>query len=120
MGSFTNGRKCGRGGRQHAVAAAPGNRTLSKPALLIWRPNRDATDMSNLVDYPDRQLDLRRATAVPGANHYREVAGMLREAARSCQFTGARKEILHLAERFESRADHLDRRAGSTTTPHLA
>jgi len=40
---------------------------------------------------------------------------MLREAARSCQLTGAGKEILHLAERFESRADHLDRRAGSMT-----
>jgi hypothetical protein len=35
---------------------------------------------------------------------------MLRDAARSCQFAGARKEILHLAERSESRADHLDRR----------
>ena len=57
---------------------------------------------------------------MPGAEHYREIAGMLREAARSCQFTGARKEILHLAERFESRADHLDRRAGSTTATRLA
>jgi hypothetical protein len=56
-----------------------------------------------------------RAVAVPGAEHYREVAGMLREAARSCQFAGARKEILHLAARFEGRADHLDRRAGSMT-----
>ena len=63
---------------------------------------------------------MMNATTVPGAEHYREIAGMLREAARSCQFTGARKEILHLAERFESRADHLDRRARSTATPRLA
>jgi hypothetical protein len=63
---------------------------------------------------------MSETTAVPGVKHYREIADMLREAARSCQFTGARKEILHLAERFESRADHLDRRAGSTTTPRLA
>ena len=83
---------------------------------------------------PDRPLTLRQAaqagddfpmildseaTAVPGAKHYREIAGVLREAARSCQFTGARTEILHLAERFESRADHLDRRARSTSTRRL-
>jgi len=61
-----------------------------------------------------------KATTVPGAEHYREIAGMLREAARSCQFGGSRKEILHLAERFESRADHLDRRAASMTAPRLA
>ena len=57
---------------------------------------------------------------MPGAQHYREIAGMLREAARSCQFAGARKEILHLADRFESRADHLDRRAGSMAASRLA
>ena len=61
-----------------------------------------------------------KATTVPGAEHYREIAGMLREAARSCQFTSARKEILHLAERIESRADHLDRRAGSMAASGLA
>ena len=69
-------------------------------------------------DDPRRKL-MSEVTAVPGAKHYREIAGVLREAAKSCQFTGARKEILHLAERFERRADHLDRRAGSTATPRL-
>ena len=47
---------------------------------------------------------------VPGAEHDREIAGKLREAAVACQFASARKEILHLAARFESRADHLDQR----------
>jgi hypothetical protein len=51
--------------------------------------------------------------SVPGAEHYREIADKLREAAGTCQFAGARKEILHLAARFESRADHLDHRARS-------
>jgi hypothetical protein len=60
-----------------------------------------------------------RAAAVPGAEHYREIAGRLRDAARSCRLAGARKEILHLAARFESRADHLDRRAGSMTATRL-
>src|SRR5215469_3596787 len=100
--------------------------------------NRDASDMSELSDdpqapaYPEaggpgwrrfhddpRRKLMSEASTVPGAKHYREIAGVLREAARSCQFTGARKEILHLAERFESRADHLDRRARSRTTRRL-
>jgi hypothetical protein len=29
----------------------------------------------------------------PGAEHYREIAGKLREVARSSQFVGARREI---------------------------
>jgi hypothetical protein len=57
---------------------------------------------------------------VPGAEHYREIADALRQAARSCQFADARKEILHLAARFESRADHLDRRAGSMAATRLS
>jgi hypothetical protein len=62
---------------------------------------------------------MMRTASVPGAEHYREIADKLREAAGSCQFAGARKEILHLAARFESRADHLDRRAGSMTATRL-
>ena len=62
---------------------------------------------------------MMNATTVPGAEHYREIAGMLREAARSCQFTSARKEILHLAERFESRADHHERRSRSMTAARV-
>jgi hypothetical protein len=57
---------------------------------------------------------------VPGAEHYREIAGKLREAAGFCQFADARKEILHLAARFESLADHLDHRARSTTVTRSA
>jgi hypothetical protein len=60
-----------------------------------------------------------QATTAPGAEHYREIAGLLRQAARSCKFADARKEILHLAGRFESRAEHLDRRADSTTATRL-
>jgi hypothetical protein len=58
--------------------------------------------------------------SVPGAEHYREIADSLREVARSGPFAGARREILHLAARFETRADHLDRRAGSMTATRLA
>lgn len=58
--------------------------------------------------------------SVPGAEHYRELADMLREAARACEFASARKGILHLAPRFESRPDHLDHRARSTTATRVA
>ena len=63
---------------------------------------------------------MMHATSVPGAEHYREIAGMLRQAARSCQFADARREILQLAARFESRAEHLDRRADAMTATRLA
>jgi hypothetical protein len=46
---------------------------------------------------------LLAGTTVPGAEHYREIAGVLRQAASSCQFADARKEILHLAAREVSR-----------------
>jgi hypothetical protein len=62
---------------------------------------------------------MMRTAGIPGAEHYREIADKLREAARSCRFPGARREILHLAARLESRADHLDRRAGSMTAIRL-
>jgi hypothetical protein len=39
---------------------------------------------------------MMRTAGVPGAEHDREIADMLRESARSCQFAGARREILHL------------------------
>jgi hypothetical protein len=63
---------------------------------------------------------MMQATTVPGAEHYREIARILHQAARSCLFADARKEILHLAARFETRADHLDRRARSMTKTRLA
>jgi len=57
---------------------------------------------------------------VPGAEHFREIADKLREAAAACQFAGDQKEILHLAARFESRADHIDPRVRSLTATRLA
>jgi hypothetical protein len=57
---------------------------------------------------------------VPGAEHFRGIANKLRETAEACQFAGDRQEILHLAARFESRADHLDQRVRSLTATRLA
>jgi hypothetical protein len=58
-------------------------------------------------------MSASRRQAPRSVTHYREIADRLREAAASCQFAGTRREILHLAARLESRADHLDRRARS-------
>jgi ABC-type Zn2+ transport system substrate-binding protein/surface adhesin len=57
---------------------------------------------------------------VPGAEHFREIANKLRETAAACQFAGDQREILHLAARFESRAEHLDHRVRSMTGTRLA
>ena len=62
---------------------------------------------------------MMRTARIPGAEHYRELAGKLREVARSCQFANTRREIIHLAARLESRSDHLDRRAELTTATRL-
>jgi hypothetical protein len=48
--------------------------------------------------------------------HYREIAGKLREIARHCRYPGARQEILDLASRLERRADDLDARSTSVGT----
>jgi hypothetical protein len=96
------------------------------PAANAWRSSENRARDHPVDDSARHSVGrnvlarMTETTTVPGAEHYREIAGMLREAARSCQFAGAREEILHLAARFESRADHLDRRAGSMTPTRLA
>jgi hypothetical protein len=62
----------------------------------------------------------QRAVGPVDSQHYRELAGKLREIARQCRFPGARQEILDLASRYEGRANHLDTRgtaAGSAQDP---
>lgn len=43
-------------------------------------------------------------------DHYREMARGLRDLARLCRFAGARRELLHLAQNYDRRADHFDDR----------
>ncbi len=40
--------------------------------------------------------------------HYREVAGKIRELAHQCHFPYARRELLDLARHHELRAEHID------------
>jgi hypothetical protein len=47
------------------------------------------------------------------SEHYREMARKLRELAREFRFPGARRELLDLALRYESRADSLDGRSAA-------
>jgi len=41
----------------------------------------------------------------------REMAGKLRELARATRLAGMRRELLAVAERYDRRGDHFDRRA---------
>jgi len=56
---------------------------------------------------------------IPGAEHYREIAGKLREVARACQFAHTRRDILKLAARLDGRANLVERRVGSMATTRL-
>jgi len=53
------------------------------------------------------------ASAPPLADgdHYREMAGRVRELARSTRSPGIRRELVDLARRYDRRSDHFDRRA---------
>jgi hypothetical protein len=44
------------------------------------------------------------------SEHYRTIAGKLRELARLCAFAGARKDVLRLAASLERKGDHFDNR----------
>ena len=71
------------------LARLPTRRDLAKAALgIIICDGGTRHPVGRSVLAP-----MMRAT-VPGAEHYRELADILREAARACQFAGARKEIL--------------------------
>jgi hypothetical protein len=48
--------------------------------------------------------------ASAAGNHYREMAGKLRELARLTLMPGVRKELADLARQYDRRGDHLDRR----------
>lgn len=52
-------------------------------------------------------------TAQSHSEHYREMAGKLRQLARQFRFRGARQEVLDLALRYERRANDLDARSAS-------
>jgi hypothetical protein len=43
-------------------------------------------------------------------DHYREMAGTLRELARHTFSPGIRRELVDLARRYDRRGDHFDRR----------
>jgi hypothetical protein len=74
----------------------------------------------NVCDLAPSKHDAGGATALterqvggnrPDGNHYRDMAGKLRELARHCRFAGARRELLQVATNYDGRADHFDSRA---------
>src|SRR5262249_42752387 len=88
-------------------------------SAIRYGPARAAADPARSREGRARHHHLDRGAAgrsvlaavtkarAPGAEHYREIADNLRQVAGACQFPTAPREILHLAARFETRADHL-------------
>jgi hypothetical protein len=62
--------------------------------------------MSDEHTHTLRQIEVLPA---PGAEHYREIAGQLRELARRCRFAHARFELAQLAVKFDGRAERLQK-----------
>ncbi len=48
--------------------------------------------------------------ALADGDHYREMAGKLRELARLTRSPGIRRELVDLAARYDRRGDHFDGR----------
>jgi hypothetical protein len=48
---------------------------------------------------------------LPDGDHYREMAGRVRELARLSRSPAMRKELADLAGRYDRRGDHLDSRS---------
>jgi hypothetical protein len=90
---------------------------VSDLTINLWRDFGDyrlgcvLPNISRLTSVP-MPLKFRRQLAciyeMAGADHYRELAGGLRQLARQCHFAGARKELLRLAANYERRGDHID------------
>jgi hypothetical protein len=60
---------------------------------------------------PPPERGLPAPPQYPDGEHYREIAGKLREIARQCRFPGARRELLHLAANYERRGNYIDSRS---------
>jgi len=54
----------------------------------------------------------RLAASGCGCDHYREMAGRVRELARYTRSPGIRRELVNLARRYDRRGDHVDGRSG--------
>jgi len=62
------------------------------------------------VPWIGRAVSETQAAAADG-EHCREVAGKLRELARTTRLPGIRRELADLAQRYDRRGDHFDRRS---------
>jgi hypothetical protein len=50
------------------------------------------------------------APTLADGDHFREIAGKVRELARYTRSPGMRRELVDLAKRYDRRGDHFDRR----------
>jgi hypothetical protein len=78
-------------------------------------------DCSNGLGGPARQFLISRSlrllavneppVPLPDGDHYREMAGRVRELARITRSPAIRRELADLAKRYDRRGDHFDRRS---------
>src|ERR1700745_3863092 len=81
-----------------AIADAVG----ASSVRLCWTsPDRD-------TPAPPPESGLPAGRQYPDGEHYREIAGKLRDVARQCRFPYARRELLHLAANYERRGNYID------------
>jgi hypothetical protein len=57
---------------------------------------------------PPPESGLPAGPQYPSGEHYREIAGKLRDFARQCRFTDTRRELLHLAANYERPGNYID------------
>jgi hypothetical protein len=69
----------------------------------------DCPDRRALVPWMGVAVSEARV-ALADADHYREIAGKLRELARLTCSPGIRREMVDLANRYDRRANHFDGR----------
>ena len=84
-----------------AIADAVG----ASSVRLCWTsPDRD-------TPAPPPESGLPAGRQYPDGEHYREIAGKLRDVARQCRFPYARCDLLHLAANYERRGNYIDSRS---------
>jgi len=103
------------------LSAAFGNNAIGRPGVNYDTDSDDAgEDLFDRLVSPARKFltsgnwassaKSESAPALADGDHCREMAGEVRELARTIRSPGIRRELVDLAKRYDRRGDHFDRR----------
>ena len=76
-------------------------------------PAREFLTSANLPSSAKSEL----APALADGDHFREIAGKVRELARYTRSPGIRRELVDLAKRYDRRGDHFDELERGKSSP---